>query len=64
VPLWGWTVEKLPQGPLLPVTTLDQGDSLISVSVSEAGQYRVRAHTHYPGMAACGVELIASATAR
>lgn len=64
VPLWGWTVEKLPEGSPLPVTTLDEGDTLVSVAVSEPGQYRVRAHTHYPGMATCGVELIATATAR
>lgn len=64
VPLWGWTVEKLPQGPRLAVTTLDAGDSLVSVAVAEPGQYRVRAHTHYPGTAACGVELIATANAR
>jgi hypothetical protein len=64
VPLWGWTVEKLPDGTRLPVTTLDEGDTLVSVPVAEPGQYRVRAHTHYPGMAACGVEIVATAAAR
>jgi hypothetical protein len=59
VPLWAWTVEKLPAGPLLSVTALDEGWTTVSVPVPEPGEYRVRAHTHYPATATCGLELTA-----
>jgi hypothetical protein len=61
VPLWGWTVERLPAGTPVPVTVIDEASTMIAVPVTEPGGYRVRAHTHFPGNATCGVEIVGTA---
>jgi hypothetical protein len=48
VPLWGWTVERLPGGETVPITVIDPESTIVAVPISEPGQYRIRTHTHYP----------------
>ena len=63
VPLWAWQVERGSDGRAIPVTALDEGHTLVSVPVTSPGQYRVRAHSHYPGNESCAVEVTATAIA-
>jgi hypothetical protein len=59
VPLWLWSVVKLPGEAEVPLTTIDEAMSIVAVSPLESGAYRITAHTHYPGSEVCGVELTA-----
>lgn len=59
VPLWLWSVVKLPGEVEVPLTTLDDATSIVAFSLPERGSYRIRAHTHHPGQAVCGVEMTA-----
>jgi hypothetical protein len=63
VPVWAWTVQHVATRTAVAVTALDQQGDLVALRLAQPGQYRIAAHTHLPGTAACGVEVLATAVA-
>jgi hypothetical protein len=63
VPLWAWLAENLGTGQRVPVTTLDDQTATAVIPIVTPGPYRIRTHTHYPGLATCGVEVTFQAVA-
>jgi hypothetical protein len=57
VPLWRWVLERLHSGEELPVIPLDDESSVVALPFVPSGEYRIRAHTHYPANEVCGVDV-------
>jgi hypothetical protein len=57
VPLWAWVVESVATGNKIGVVNVDQPWTTVAVPITEAGRYRVTAHTHYPATTLCGVAI-------
>jgi hypothetical protein len=57
VTIWAWVVENVATGARLDVAKIDESWATVAVPITEAGRYRVGAHTHYPASAVCGVSI-------
>lgn len=57
VPAWLWRGQNTRTGELAEWKKLDDGSSMAALSFPSTGSYTVGAHTHYPGIATCSVEV-------